>query len=70
MAILESIGQLRQFMSEVPAEMKRVTWPDLEQLRNATGVIIIFVIIAAGIIGLMDLVFRGVVNFIIRTLGG
>jgi preprotein translocase subunit SecE len=64
------MGQLRQFMSEVPGEMKKVTWPDFEQLRNATGVIIVFVIIVAAIIGLMDLVFRGVVDFIIRTLGG
>ncbi|NIM47943.1 MAG: preprotein translocase subunit SecE, partial [Gemmatimonadales bacterium] len=38
-------------MSQVPGEMKRVTWPDWEQLRNATAVIIVFVLIVAGIIG-------------------
>lgn len=57
-------------MSEVPGELKKVTWPDWEQLRNATGVIIIFVLIVAGIIGLMDFVFREIINLIIRTLGG
>ncbi len=57
-------------MSEVPVELKKVTWPDWEQLRNATGVIIVFVLICAGIIGGMDFVFRFVVDLIIRTLGG
>jgi preprotein translocase subunit SecE len=69
-AIFEDLGRLREFMSEVPGELKKVTWPDWEQLRNATGVIIIFVLVVAGIIGLMDLVFRQIVDLIIRTLGG
>ncbi len=56
-------------MSQVPPEMKRVTWPDWEQLRNATAVIIVFVIVVAAIIGFMDFVFRQVVNFIISVLG-
>jgi preprotein translocase SecE subunit len=50
--------------------MKRVTWPDFEQLRNATAVIIVFVLVVAGIIGLMDLVFRQIVDLIISTAGG
>ncbi len=70
MALLESVGRLREFMYQVPPEMKKVTWPDWEQLRNATVVIIIFVLVVAGIIGLMDLVFRQSVELIIRLLGG
>ncbi len=57
-------------MAETSVELKKVTWPDLEQLRNATGVIIIFVLVVAGIIGLMDLVFRQIVDLIIGVLGG
>jgi preprotein translocase SecE subunit len=67
--MINKLNELRAFVSSVPAEMKRVTWPDLEQLRNATGVIVIFVLVVAGIIGLMDLVFREIVNLIISTLG-
>jgi preprotein translocase subunit SecE len=69
-AIFENLGKLRVFMAEVPVEMKKVTWPDFEQLRNATGVIIVFVLIVAAIIGAMDYVFRFIVDLIIRTLGG
>lgn len=69
MTILERISRTREFVAEVSVEMKKVTWPDWEQLRNATGVIIVFVLVVAGIIGLMDLVFRQVVNLIIGGLG-
>ncbi|UCC84036.1 MAG: preprotein translocase subunit SecE [Gemmatimonadota bacterium] len=67
--MFERLGQFREFLATVPPEMRKVTWPDFEQLRNATGVIIIFVLVVAGIIGLMDLVFRQLVNAIISTLG-
>lgn len=67
--MLDKVARLREFTSQVQAEMKRVTWPDWEQLRNATGVIIIFVLVVAGIIGLMDLVFRYVVDFIVGLFG-
>ncbi len=68
-ALLERVDRIRRFTIEVQAEMKKVTWPDWEQLRNATGVIIVFVLIVAGIIGLMDLVFRNIVDLIIGFLG-
>ena len=68
-ALLERIGKIRQFTIEVQAEMKKVTWPDWEQLRNATGVIIVFVLIVAAIIGLMDLVFRQIVDLIVGFFG-
>jgi preprotein translocase subunit SecE len=68
-AALESINRLRYFLAEVPAELKKVTWPDWEQLRNATGVIIIFVVVVAGIIGAMDWGFRTFVNLLLRALG-
>jgi preprotein translocase subunit SecE len=67
--MFEGIGRLREFMSQVPAELKKVTWPDFEQLRNATAVIIVFVLVVAGIIGLMDLIFREAVAITIRLLG-
>ncbi len=68
-ALLERIGKIRRFTVEVQGEMKKVTWPDWQQLRNATGVIIIFVLVVAAIIGLMDLVFRELIGFIIGILG-
>lgn len=59
----------QQFTEDVQVEMRRVTWPDREQLRNATAVVLVFVVILAIVIGLMDTVFSGGVRFIIRTFG-
>ena len=46
-------------------ELKKVTWPDFPQLKNATLVIIVFVIIVALIIWIMDMSVRGIINMIL-----
>ena len=63
------LKQTQKFTEDVQTEMRRVTWPDREQLRNATAVVLVFVLILAAVIGLMDTVFAGVVRFIVRTFG-
>lgn len=61
------VVRTRDFTGEVVEELKKVTWPDFAQLKNATGVIIVFVVIVALIILLMDLVVQRVV---INTIMG
>lgn len=63
------LKKTQKFTEDVQVEMRRVTWPDREQLRNATAVILVFVLIMAAIIGLMDTVFSAFVRFIVRTFG-
>lgn len=58
------------FLGEVQAEVKKVTWPDRQQLKNATLVIIGFVLVMALTIGVMDLVLQAIfVNVLPRLLG-
>ena len=64
------IRDVQHFAEEVQAEMRRVTWPDWEQLRNATAVILVFVLILAAIIGGMDGVFSFIIRNIVRIFGG
>lgn len=64
------LKKTQQFAEEVQVEMRRVTWPDQEQLRNATFVILVFVLILAFIIGAMDAVFSWLVRVIVRLFGG
>jgi len=48
------------FYQEVVAEMKKVTWPDLQQVRQLSiGVIVLSLFIGA-IIALMDLIFQAI----------
>ncbi len=58
------------FIEDVQSEVKRVTWPDQIQVRNATGVILVFVFILAIIIGAMDAVFSSVVRGVVAAFGG
>jgi len=62
----ESLVRARDFSAEVVDEIKKVTWPDWPQLKNATLVIIVFVLIVSVIIWLMDVVTRNVLNLILN----
>lgn len=64
------IRGMQEFFEGVQAEMKKVTWPDREQLRNATAVILVFVVILAIIIGLMDSVFSAFVRGFVGLFSG
>lgn len=58
------ITRTREFSLEVADELKKVTWPDVAQLKSATLVIIAFVLIVSAIIWVMDLGVRGVLRVI------
>jgi preprotein translocase subunit SecE len=60
------ITRTRDFTAEVTEELKKVTWPDAAQLKQATLVIIVFVIIVSAIIWVMDLGVRNVLRFVIN----
>jgi preprotein translocase subunit SecE len=60
----EIVTKTRDFFTEVVDELKKVTWPDWPQLKNATLVILVFVLIVAAIIWVMDLGVRGVLGVI------
>ncbi len=48
------VVRLVDFLREVRAEVRKVTWPTWEELKKATTVIIIFVLLLGLLIGLMD----------------
>ena len=51
-------GRVADYLREVRAEIQKVTWPGMEELRKATLVIVIFVSLLGVVIGLMDLLLR------------
>lgn len=59
------MARTRTYLDEVRTEMSKVTWPDWPQLKNSTFVILVFVLIVAGIIWLMDVGVRGVLDVIL-----
>ena len=67
--MLQKITDTRVFIEESWAELQRVTWPDFEQLKNATWVIIAFSFAVAVIIWIMDFASRTVIDLILRIFG-
>jgi preprotein translocase SecE subunit len=43
-----------QFLRDVRGELRKVTWPTWDELKKATGVIIVFVVALGMFIGLLD----------------
>ena len=64
------VARVTTFYHEVVQELKRVTWPDRPQVRQATIAIILFVLFVGVVIYLMDLVLQGVLVRLIPSLFG
>ena len=51
-------ARISNFYQEVVAEMRKVTWPDREQLKDTTIKIIIFVLFIGAILGILDVLLQ------------
>jgi preprotein translocase subunit SecE len=56
------------FYNDVIAEMRKVTWPERDQVRQATIAIIIFVLLIGLVIFLLDVVLQGVLVRLVPSL--
>jgi preprotein translocase subunit SecE len=54
----------RKFARDVRGELRRVTWPDRDQLRQSTAVVLIIVVVLAVYVAAVDLVFQNLVRLI------
>jgi preprotein translocase subunit SecE len=64
--IAQAFRDTPQFVRECWEELTKVTWPDRDQLRNATLVVIVFTMAISVVIWLMDMT----VGFLIRSFMG
>ncbi|MDQ6915263.1 MAG: preprotein translocase subunit SecE [Actinomycetota bacterium] len=53
------------FLRACWAELQRVQWPDRRQVAQATAVVLVFVLVAGGYLGLLDAIFSRLVNAIL-----
>jgi len=67
--MIQKITDTRVFIEESWAELQRVTWPDYEQLKNATFVIIAFSVAVSAVIWIMDKASSAVINLILSIFG-
>ena len=67
--MIQKITETKVFIEESWAELQKVTWPDYEQLKNATLVIIAFAIAVSLVIWIMDVSSRTVIGMILGVFG-
>ena len=58
-------NRLVAFLLASWAELQRVQWPNRKQLTQMTGIVLMFVLIAGGYLGLLDAVFSRLIQQII-----
>ena len=68
--IRSGVVSFGDFLVAVRAEMRKITWPDRVQLRKNTIAVIIFVLLIAGFIAILDLILQGVLVRGIPSLFG
>jgi preprotein translocase subunit SecE len=61
-------ARLVEFYHGVMTELRKVTWPNLPEVRSATIAIIIFVLVIALAITLMDWILQGLLLNLIPSL--
>ncbi len=58
------IGKIKNFANDVMKEMKKVSWPTKEQLKESTTVVIVSTLIFTVFVYLVDWIFGEIMKFI------
>ena len=58
------VGKIKKFVNEVVAEMKKVSWPNKDQLREST----IVVIVMTGIITVFTFIVDEIMTLVIKNI--
>jgi preprotein translocase SecE subunit len=62
------LNRVRRFFAEAVSELRKVSWPTIEQTRNLT-VLVFTVSLAVGVFVLVfDQLFQGVIGFLSKSL--
>ncbi len=59
------IEKVRNFLSETKAEMKKVTWPTRDELKESTKIVIIATILVTFFIGVIDQILTQIIKMLL-----
>jgi preprotein translocase subunit SecE len=63
---MDSLRRAQDFVREVIAEFRKVTWPSRQELVNSTVVVIVVTVVVALFLGSVDIVLAKIVEAILR----
>jgi len=61
----ERLGKVFQFLKEVRAESRRVTWASRREIMAATAVVLIVVFLSALYLGIVDLILSALIRVVL-----
>ena len=68
-SVKEQWARLKTFFQEVWAELKKTTWPSQKEVRNTTVVVIVFVLVCAAYLYVVDVVLQTGMEKLFRAFG-
>jgi preprotein translocase subunit SecE len=63
---MDFLRRAQEFVREVLAEFRKVTWPSRQELTNSTVVVIVVTVVVALFLGSVDIVLAKIVEAILR----
>ncbi|MBN1899649.1 MAG: preprotein translocase subunit SecE [Spirochaetes bacterium] len=60
------MNKIKQFLKEAYAELKKVTWPSRDELKESTMVVLVTTVIISLFLGLVDKLVSEVVKMVIK----
>ncbi len=63
-----AIARLKEFYHEVIVELGKVSWPSWEEIKSSTQVVMFMLLLLAGIVFVLDIVFQNTVLLLLNTL--
>ncbi len=65
MGVSESINKVKKFFEESYSELKKVSWPPRKESIKASYAVIVFVVIVAFFLGIVDYFLAKIVNWLV-----
>ena len=63
---MQVVTRIREFVQEVLAEFRKVTWPSRQELINSTTIVIVVTVVLAFFLGSVDIALTKLVERILR----
>lgn len=59
-------ARIKNWFTDMKAELKRVVWPSFAKIRQNTLIVIIFVLVVGAVIWILDWLFSGAMSLLIN----
>ena len=63
---MSAMQQIRDYTKDVSAELRKVSWPTRDELRDSTVVVIVTVLLVAAFIGIVDQILNRALALLFR----